>query len=711
MLIHVVLFLFIRCADVDFEMIVKNKTLRKVINEKYPHFTSFQYLYARDEEGFIAHAASLKQYEGDDGKYTVLQYACTFGLAKVVKELLKHGVDPNKRVQDYYDDLCHNNTYPVFIAAAYGYAEILQIFLDSGNSNVIYQMDEINVKKICEKSTYYTSALHLVIENSIKKSSKHNPGLCDYDKSFEVLLPMCSWLDIDFADSRGDTCLHSAAYVENKNYVHQLLDHGASLGKRNRFGTSPLEDINVNTMRSYLNSCIRSSGTCMTNEYEIEFSYEFLRPSKPHRHKHNGHLYETENSIEIPNNIPETNQLFYISEIAKYRSLLQHPVLTTLINSKWFKVQRFYLLNLVFYINFLSHLTVYILLFTTLKYPSMILLNLCWFMVLGNLMILCARELFQFTLSPLKYLSSIENWIEISIIIITFSLLCEDLCEKEKLPKGLKEQCSAIAIVVSWGEFILILGKHPKFAVPLAMFKLVSKTFLTFLLWYSILIFAFVLSFYVLFTNSSDKNDNMFENVFLSLFKTIVMLTGEFDLSSLPFATYNIASRLIFVLFVFLIPIVLVNLLNGLAVNDTWRIQKDAEIIVNVSRLRFIHAFETISINNCYALRYFIPSLCTRLFDLNVILFPNPAECQTLKIYPNRRKYNLRRKHKRYCEVNLSGFVVNIDIVNDAKILMKSMSKKSSKNCEKDENILIEEIKELKQIINSMKQEKTVRDW
>lgn len=709
--------LCLRCSDVDFERIVQNKTLKEVINERYPHLISFHYLYERDEEGFISHTASSKQYEGNDGKYTYLQYACTFGLAKVVKVLLEYGVDPNERVQDYYDNLCHNNTYPLFIVAAYGYAEILQLFVDSENSNIIYQMNEDNAKTISDKCTYYTSALHLVIENSIKKLSKHNPGLCDYDKSFETLLPICSSLDVDFADSRGDTCLHSAAYVENQNYIHQLLDHGASLGKRNRFGTPPLEDIGVHTMRSYLNNCIRSNGACTTDDYEIEFSYEFLCPSRFHGHKPIGHQNETESSFDVTKNVPETNQLFFISEFEKCKSLLQHPVLTTITNSKWSKVERFYLLNLVFYINFLTHLTVYILLFTALENSNRKILDIYWFIVLGNLMVFCVRELFQFILSPTNYLSTLENWLEISIILITFSLLGEDSFEKKNLfetknvSKELREQLSAIAIIISWCEFILILGKHPKFAVPLAMFKLVSKNFLTFLLWYSILIFAFVLSFYVLFTNNSGKDNNMFDNIFLTLFKTLIMLTGEFDSSSLPFSTYKIISRLIFILFVFLIPIVLVNLLNGLAVSDTRRIQKDAEIIVNVTRLRFIHSFETISMSK-YAFKYFIPSLCTRLFDLNFILFPDPAECPKLKIYPNRRKYDLRRKHKRYCDVNLSGFVVNIDVVNEAKTIIKSMLENPHEHDESDENILIEEIKkELKQMLYSMKRKKkTIRE-
>jgi hypothetical protein len=53
-----------------------------------------------------------------------------------------------------------------------------------------------------------------------------------------------------------------------------------------------------------------------------------------------------------------------------------------------------------------------------------------------------------------------------------------------------------------------------------------------------------------------------------AIIKTIIMLTGEFEASSIDFHQ-NALSYLIFVLFLFFMSIVVLNLLNGLAVSDT----------------------------------------------------------------------------------------------------------------------------------------------
>nr|CAD7453654.1 unnamed protein product [Timema tahoe] len=75
-----------------------------------------------------------------------------------------------------------------------------------------------------------------------------------------------------------------------------------------------------------------------------------------------------------------------------------------------------------------------------------------------------------------------------------------------------------------------------------------------FLAWYSILIVAFALSFYTLFRDCNDSvcqnsDDNFFMDPGMSVFKTVVMLTGEFDASSIPFVSFPGTSHVVFMLF------------------------------------------------------------------------------------------------------------------------------------------------------------------
>jgi hypothetical protein len=72
------------------------------------------------------------------------------------------------------------------------------------------------------------------------------------------------------------------------------------------------------------------------------------------------------------------------------------------------------------------------------------------------------------------------------------------------------------------------------------------------------------------------------------------MFTGEFDASDLPFDTLPYTSHVIFLLFVVLVAIVLLNLLNGLAVNDTGEIRKDAETLSLAARAKLISRIESL---------------------------------------------------------------------------------------------------------------------
>jgi hypothetical protein len=84
----------------------------------------------------------------------------------------------------------------------------------------------------------------------------------------------------------------------------------------------------------------------------------------------------------------------------------------------------------------------------------------------------------------------------------------------------------------------------------------------------------------------------MFANPFVSLLKTIVMFTGKFEASSLSFGNLPHTSHVIYLLFVVLVTIILMNLLKGLAVSDTNAIRRNAEALSLVARGRLISKIE-----------------------------------------------------------------------------------------------------------------------
>ena len=62
---------------------------------------------------------------------------------------------------------------------------------------------------------------------------------------------------------------------------------------------------------------------------------------------------------------------------------------------------------------------------------------------------------------------------------------------------------------------------------------------------------------------------NMKQHFFV---KTIVMFTGELDYTDIPMQHW--LGQLLFLIFIFLIVVVIMNLLNGLAVSDIQKIYK-----------------------------------------------------------------------------------------------------------------------------------------
>nr|CAD7423050.1 unnamed protein product [Timema monikensis] len=268
-----------------------------------------------------------------------------------------------------------------------------------------------------------------------------------------------------------------------------------------------------------------------------------------------------------------------------------------------------------------------------------------------------------------RYVRSPENYLEIIMLVVVGIIIFKDE-ERDTI----RQHISAIAILLSWAELVLLIGRHPLLSTNIEMLKRVSWNFLKFLAWYSILIVAFALSFYTLFrgcqsSDCGDDDENFFLNPGMSVLKTVVMLTGEFDASSIPFLSFPITSQLMFVLFVFLIAIVLFNLLNGLAVSDTQAIKDDAEIVGYVSRVQLIYYFETILLGNplacvspltryCCCLPFLkCLSLKAGLFRsifLKVCLFPYILPGKKIYVLPNQDcrvvtdQPGLRKKHKNY---------------------------------------------------------------
>lgn len=624
--------------DIDTYKDRRGKTARDYLKDAFPHLEAkigvhdnkteiidtdklFYYLSRHEEDKFVRdftiiankneHRSSMTS---DNGLSTMLQMVTEKGFERAVGTLLRFGADPNTT--------CSSNTSrPVAIACENGYFKILKMFIE--NDSTVF--DPVNSE----------SLLQIIVKGM---RSNTQTTKVDFKACLHLLLknPKTN-INVNHLDMKDNTALHYAARNGDNDTVLELLRNGACVGLRNRFNEPPLADINAKTLETYLDECITTNGERPSDDdYEIHLKYNFL-------------VYPNDSSLEsllckMPlmdntnNNAkkcdsilaPETDALLYMTHNEELRPLLKHPVITSFLYLKWQRISCLFYTNITFYSFLWLCLILYIILgYGVEKKPSDSIEALNIITHVGaiiGLILLIFRELFQLLVSPTKYLQSIENWMEIALIFVTTWIVCYDSAEEST-----KQQLSAVAILLSSAELVLLIGQFPTLSTNIVMLKTVSWNFFKFLLWYCILIIAFALSFYTLFrkedeedqkppnpninNNAEEEDEDFFEDPGRSLFKTIVMLTGEFDAGSIKFSTFPVTSHIIFIVFVFMIPIVLFNLLNGLAVSDTQEIRADAELVGHISRVKLISYFESVLIGNIKT--YEKPSKCWSWMPIN----------------------------------------------------------------------------------------------
>lgn len=360
----------------------------------------------------------------------------------------------------------------------------------------------------------------------------------------------------------------------------------------NKFNIPPIVDISANMLSCYFDDCLQTRKEM--NEYMIEFNYRCLMPhdilterDKIHRATHEMEVFK------------------YIANNSGLKHLLKHPLLSSFLYLKWHRIRHVLYANFVFYVIFYFLLNAYILSMTYTRTENRTQVtndkydmadmasgstlriiwyqnNFLWAFTAVMLLLFIFREILQFISCVKCYLTSSRNWLEVVLIILTVALLC-----------GAGLQVGAVVILLSAWELVIMISQHPRLSTGIEMFRTVSFNFMRFLFPYLFLILAFALAFYTLF---KDGNDTNFPDPGLSLFKTIIMLTGEFDANDIPFVSHPIWSHIIFILFVFFIAIVLFNLLNGLAVSDTAEILSKAELVGLISRIRLVTYIEDVAI-------------------------------------------------------------------------------------------------------------------
>ena len=649
-----------KCSERIREAVLKRSDLRpedrQLILDQAPEFKkdnreNFEPIYAHDDaymdlrnKNFVRFKIKFKEEfvnMTDLIETTFLQLACKEGYLDIVEVLLACGADVNQTGT-------HEKKPPVYLACYRGQYDILVRLIET---------KKVDIGFVEEKSL-----LHGVLQGL----GIYGTPTDGYRKCFDYLLKLKhSQIPVNHCDEYGHTALHYAAEEEDGYYTKVLLENGAYIGSLNKFGFSPLNDLGPQVLEEILDNCVECTKTNKDNQYKLKFNFNMLKPTETCNT--NEQMMDAESGKRLQDRLPEMSPLYFISRSNKFGHLLNHPVLLIFLHLKWTRVCMLFYINMIYYITFAIFLTAHVLFkkpFTadvlsktclTRDVPSKASSTICYILLVLTAF-LAVRELIQFCLLPKKwrYFCNLDNILEVCIIVTTILILKGD---GSKL-------LIAVTLLLAWMEVILQLGCIYSLAVYNEMMKRVTLNYIKFLFWYLPLILAFSFSFFVLYhkentsewkngtyyVNSASGNyfvkenkSDVYDSLPTSLIKTAVMMIGEFDASNIFFDTDN-EGYFVFLFFVFMMSIVLMNLLNGLAVSDTQAIKNDAELVAYRSKVQLVYYFESVVFggslkNRCRChLTGRSPSLCCpwqRRLQKAISLFPDVLQDGYLSVVLN----------------------------------------------------------------------------
>ncbi|XP_076315881.1 transient receptor potential cation channel subfamily A member 1-like [Tachypleus tridentatus] len=287
--------------------------------------------------------------------------------------------------------------------------------------------------------------------------------------------------------------------------------------------------------------------------------------------------------------------------------LLTHPLCVKYLETKWNSYgMYFHLINLFSYIVFLAFITLHAIYFrdTSHRIASQVSEgqdehvfndveqgNSAASCITGTIVLVLAilnifKEFYQVYQQRVRYFTEPLNLLEWGLYI-TAGLMSDDYTLLIEHP-ALRNIVAALAVFLAWFNYLLFLQRFNRVGIYVVMFLEILSTLLKVTLIFSVLIIAFGLSFYILLAKIEGLEEKGFYNPSLSLAKVGTMMLGEVDfIGTFLFplrhlmvpAWKQLAVAIILLMgFTILMPILLMNLLIGLAVGDIETVRRNAQL-------------------------------------------------------------------------------------------------------------------------------------
>ncbi|CAG7728806.1 unnamed protein product [Allacma fusca] len=212
-----------------------------------------------------------------------------------------------------------------------------------------------------------------------------------------------------------------------------------------------------------------------------------------------------------------------------------------------------------------------------------------------------SREIVNIFRHRSLYTFNFENGVWWAMNISSLSMVFMPLMFAEPL----QNPCASLSAFLCWFYLLVFLQRFDIVGIYVVMFLEILYTLLRVLMIFSVLIIAFALAFYILLSNGQHI---AFENVTLSIVRTFAMMLGDLDFMNsflYPHYCYKLErggtnptknktvlgecrypqrlphpdmSFLMLGIYMLLMPILLMNLLIGLAVGDIESVRQNAQL-------------------------------------------------------------------------------------------------------------------------------------
>ncbi|XP_065225000.1 transient receptor potential channel pyrexia-like [Planococcus citri] len=278
-------------------------------------------------------------------------------------------------------------------------------------------------------------------------------------------------------------------------------------------------------------------------------------------------------------------------------ALLLHPLTETFLHLKWQKLSKFFVYITVLYTIFTVSLTSFALLVRTEQMENWQAVPV--FVMLFTLVLLSFQEILHASKLQRYYINDLESWIKWSTFLTAFIVSIGGINSMFNQYADTRwKNIIAIPVLLAWIEILFLLSRFPVWGFYVLMFFRVTSNVIKVFLTFASLILGFVFSFYILF----KSNETEFYSIWETFIKVVAMMS-EFnysetfkmpeDLPPSEATIYGMVSRLVFLLFVVLIAIVLMNLMIGLAVSDITALEAQGKSQRLAKHIDFLHLLET----------------------------------------------------------------------------------------------------------------------